>query len=57
MLTSEAYELIHLAWQKIDVDVMPPMILSSQPLLINQPNRGIPEYQAAQTKQGGPEQQ
>ena len=57
MLTSEAYELIHLAWQKIDVDVLPPMILSSQPLLINQPNRGTPQYQNPTTETKGPKQE
>ena len=45
MLTSEAFELIHLAWQAIDVDVLPPMLLSSQPLLINQTMGGaMPRY-------------
>lgn len=50
MLTSEAYQMVHLAWQKIDVDIMPPMLLSSQPLLINQPNRGTPRYEKADSK-------
>lgn len=47
MLTSEAFHMIHLSWQKLDVDILPPMLLSSQPLLINQPNRGTPQYQSA----------
>jgi hypothetical protein len=57
MLTSEAYELIHLAWQTIDVDVMPPMLLSSQPLLINQPNTARPRYMTPETREAAGAQQ
>ena len=57
MLTSEAFELIHLAWQAIDVDVLPPMLLSSQPLLINQAMGGAtPRYGDPRGSMGDKEQ-
>ena len=57
MLTSEAYELMHLAWQKIDVDVLPPMILSSQPLLVNTTQAGgVPRFESPISSMGDQKQ-
>lgn len=33
MLHSCSMQLLHLSWQKLDVDVMPPTLLSSQPII------------------------
>ena len=56
-LNACAMQLMHLSWQAIDIDRMPPTLLSSQPLLINQPNVARPKYMTPDGGEGAGETQ